>query len=131
MEFEYNKDWKVRDNMLNVSPEVSRNGRYDILRFDNMPADILQKMVDLRFADPDERQNDSPSIGEILEFLKENPNFTAFGYAVTVERPDYRISIEGVESSDYDPRQIANFVDLFRFADEFEVSKDYQRAWFD
>jgi len=129
--FEFNQDWKLRDNMLDVRPGFGSRDNYDVLLFDNMGADTLQKMVDLRFADPNERQNNSPTIQEFIEFLNDNPNFTAFGYVVSINRDDYRLSVEGVESFVYDPRQFANFVNKFRMADEFTATENYQRAWYD
>lgn len=130
MDFEYNKHYKFRDSMLN-DVYGDKQGTYDIFRFDGVTAETLQKLVDLKYADPDERQNEAPSIGEILEFLEENPDFTANGYAVTVRRDDYRISIEGVEGNSRDFDQISRFMNMFRFADEFESGVGYQRAWFD
>lgn len=130
MDFEYNKDWKLRDSMLN-DVYGNKQEAYDIFRFDGVTADTLQKLVDLKYADPDEYQNEAPPIGEILEFLKENPDFTAHGYAVTARRDDYRISLEGVEGNSRDFDQISRFMNMFRFADEFETGIGYQRAWFD
>lgn len=130
MDFEYNKDWKLRDSMLN-DVYGNKQETYDIFRFDGVTAETLQKLVDLKYADPDEYQNEAPPIGEILEFLKENPDFTAHGYAVTVRRDDYRISLEGVEGNSRDFDQISRFMNMFRFADEFETGIGYQRAWFD
>lgn len=131
MAFEYNKDYKLRDSMLSPKYFFGDKDNYDIFRFENLTADTLQKLVSLRFANPAEQQNESPSIGEILDFLEKNPDFTAHGYAVTVGRDDYRISIEGVEGHSNDFDQIAQFVNLFRYADEFEIADIYQRAWFD
>lgn len=130
MDFEYNKDWKLRDSMLN-DVYGNKQGTYDIFRFDGVTAETLQKLVDLKFADPDEYQNEAPSVGEILDFLNENPDFTAHGYAVTVRRDDYRIILEGVEGNSRDFDQISRFMNMFRFADEFETGIGYQRAWFD
>ena len=130
MDFEYNKDWKLRDSMLN-DVYGNKQEAYDIFRFDGVTAETLQKLVDLKYADPYEYQNGAPPIGGILEFLKENPDFTAHGYAVTVRRDDYRISLEGVEGNSRDFDQISRFMNMFRFADEFETGIGYQRAWFD
>ena len=128
MKFEFNKDYKLRDKMLNIDESTECGGTW---RFEGCTAETLESLIDLGFADPDEYQNSAPTIGEILEFLKENPNYTAHGYVVSIDRDDYRTSVEGVEGHEYDAEQIANFVTMFRFADEFEVSEDYQRAWFD
>jgi len=130
--FEYNMDYKLRDSMLNDIYGDREGGKsYDIYRFDNLTAEVLQELVDLKFADPDDYQNNSPTIGEILEFLKENSGFTAQGYAVTAERDDYRISIDGIDGSSKEDCQIQNFIDIFRKADEFQIGDGFQYAWYD
>ena len=129
--FKYNMDYKVRDSMLHFrNPEKAKDD-YDVLWFDGLEPETLEKLIDLRFADPKERQNYSPSTAEFLEFLNENDEFTAIGYVVSPNRDDYRLTIEGVEAYGCDERQIYNFVNMFRKADEFEMTPVYQRAWFD
>lgn len=130
MEFKYNQDWELRDSMLN-DVYGDKKGDYDIFRFNGVTAETLQKLVDLKFADPYERQNESPTIAEFLDFLNGNPDFTALGYAVNVQRDDYRVSIEGVRGNSHDAQQILRFIQMFRMADEFEIENGYQYAWFD
>ena len=130
MEFKYNQDWELRDSMLN-DVYGDKKGDYDIFRFNGVTAETLQKLVDLKFADPYERQNESPTIAEFLDFLNGNPDFTAHGYAVNVQRDDYRVSIEGVRANSHDEQQILRFIQMFRMADEFEIENGYQYAWFD
>lgn len=131
MIFNYNKDYKLRDSMLNCKFGDDIDKDYDIFWFDGLDAIGLQRLVDLRFADVEEYQNSSPTIGEILEFLKKNPSFTAHGYAVTPLRDDYRISIEGVEGKTDNRDEIDNFIKLFRHADDFRFESGYAYAWFD
>ena len=130
--YDYNKkDYKIRDSMLDRTTSLNDGGRYDIFWFEGLKAETLEKLIQMGFADPQDAQNDAPDIGTILAFLKRNPSFTAHGYAVTPHRTDYRISLEGVEANFADKSEVIDFVDLFRRADDFRISDDYQYAWFD
>lgn len=87
-------------------------------------------------ADPDGTQNDSPTFAAITAFLLENPAFRGHGYVVGPERPDHRITLEGVQADGekfvIPPGQVDNFVKMFRQADEFESKQGGQhRAWYD
>ena len=130
--YDYNKkDYRIRDSMLNRTTSLDDGNRYDILYFDGLKAETLEKLIEMGFADPQDSQNNAPNIATILEFLKRNPSFTAHGYAVTPHRSDYRISLEGVEANFADDSEVAEFIELFRHADDFKSAADYQYAWFD
>jgi hypothetical protein len=103
-----------------------------------MPVEVLKKLIELDFADPEERQNCSPSIMSIVEFMERWPNFVfAHGYAVSDQRDDYRISVEGVEGiipkgmdSDADFR--TDFIQFWTGADELELNNNgHFRVWYD
>jgi len=131
----FNKDWKLRDSMLEWNPRLEKwitdKEHYDVRHFVNLDANTLEKMIELGFADPGERQNESPTIGEFLAWLKENPSYKAHGYVVCVDRNDYRLSIEGVDGHSKDLEEIQRFREMFQDADEFDIYGDYQRAWYD
>ncbi len=99
--------------------------------FNRLGIDRLRTLVDEEFIDLDECQNYSPSTGDFLEFMTIHPEFTAHGYAISPDRDDYRVTIEGIESDreieDY--AVLEEFVDLCRFADEFCINPPY--AWWD
>lgn len=126
----YNQKDRRRCALLNISGDYTMGG---VERFDNLSADTLQTLIDEGFADPDDTQNNSPSLQEILDFIREYPEFKAHGYAVSPERDDYRVSLEGVagvveRSSD----AFSEFVDMFRDADAFEISESGNcYAWYD
>ncbi len=105
---------------------------YDIKHFEDLSYEKLKELVDGDMADPKEQQNDCPSIGEILGFLKENPRFTVHGYVVTPRRSDVRVSVEGVELRGIATAdEIVNFTKMFRKADEFSIDSHYVRCWYD
>ncbi len=131
MEYKYNMDYKTRDEMLKLEYHGGNSENYDVAYFDGVTAETLEKLVNMGYADPEEYQNSSPTIGEILKFMKENPSFTAHGYVVTPHRDDYRVSIEGVQGNSEDECEIFNFINLFRHADDFNFGSGYQYAWYD
>ena len=114
----FNPDEARRLEIIGLNPG---NG-YDIARFNGLKHEQIQLLLDENFADPDETQNDSPSIQEFLEFLKANPSFRAHGYIVTPRRNDCRVTLEGVElakGADPSTEEIQAFIDLCHGSDEF------------
>jgi len=141
----FNKDWKLRDSMWKwdermeeISKKYNPNwekdagdGKYGVRHFANLDANTLEKMIELGFADPEEKQNEAPTIGEFLEWMKVNPSYKAHGYVVCVERNDYRLSVEGVDGCGKDWEEVRRFQLMFQDADEFDIEENYQRAWYD
>jgi len=91
-------------------------------RYKDMSIDELEQLIKNGFIDLDERQNDSPTVEEFREFMKKYPDALAHGYVVSNDRPDVRVSIEGIEiaESDVTPEIYKAFVGLCRLADEFD-----------
>jgi hypothetical protein len=64
--------------------------------------------------------------------MKSHPKFTAHGYAVTHERYDYGVSIEGLSySGEYSKEDLADFTHLCRLADDFVVQDKSLYCWWD
>jgi len=103
-----------------------------IRSFDGVTYEAYHELITANAIDPDDAQNCAPTAGEIGEFLRDHPNFTAHGYAVSPKRDDYRVSFEGVScDSAYSQNDLLDFVNLFRFADEFSIEPNYLYCWFD
>lgn len=103
--------------------------RYDIVRLELSPLQ-LQAAVDNGYADPEDAQNDSPTIGEFLEFGQQHRSAILFeAYIVSPTRSDCRISVEGILLNDADGDMAATFKKWAkaRHPDEF----DNNRAWWD
>ena len=128
---ELNRDIKTRDEVLFGKYNPDRYHFGGIARFEGLDVETLKWLLEHNFADPDETQNDSPTIEEFLDFMERHPEFTAHGYAVTDKRDDYRISIEGVETNETpaDRETIFDFMGWFRFADELQLDPPY--CWYD
>lgn len=131
--FKFNKDSKERDSIIFGEPQKWKNNRGGgIVQFDSLLAEQLDELVRLKHADPETRQNNSPSIASFLEFLQENPKFRATGYIVSPDREDYRVSIEGITyDGDASKEEIITFVHFCNGADELELDSESLRAWWD
>lgn len=111
---------------------IKSPGDYDCCHFEGLTYETYEKLLSLGFVNPDEAQNDAPTFGEMAEFCKEHKAFTMHGYVITPERTDCCITCEGVESKIMATREdIIDFVDMFRYADEFTISDEGCYAWFD
>ena len=145
-------DYYDKFRKLTPEEEAERDqilfGEYDtdaygggIRRFCGLTPEGMETLISKGYADPDERQNDCPSISEVLEFCKRHPGFTMHGYAVSRERRDCRVSVEGVEANGGDvPTDgdaykdiVVDFAGLFRWADDFQIGGENSAwyCWFD
>ncbi len=131
--FQYNQDDKRR--MAIINPDLIENDQFqsykDLMPFDSLTKEQLQKLIDQKFADPHDAQNDAPSNQEFLSFMTEHPDFVVDGYAVSPRREDYRVSITAIKHKDgrIDASDIAAFKNFVRNADEIDTITGY--AWFD
>ena len=127
-----NPDQTTRDSIL-FSETPSFGG--GIGRFFGLSLENLEKLINQNFIELDDCQNDAPSVNEIYMFMKMYPTVTAHGYAVTKERSDYRVSLEGVECTDpgtiCDPNFMRDFTNTFRHADEFSLTSEIASCWYD
>jgi len=103
-----------------------------IIRFRELGLEELEALVEKGYIDPEEAQNSSPTVGEILGFMKKYPAVTAHGYVVSPDREEERVSLEGIEceASEVTDELRMDFVDLARYADEFEYRTSLY-AWWD
>ena len=106
--------------------------------FTAMPVEALKFLVKEKFADPTETQNGSPSIASFIKFMERWPDFVlAHGYAVSRQKDDYRISVEGVEGHiplNFEERTEfeSEFLKFTAGADEMELNTNgYFRVWYD
>jgi hypothetical protein len=100
--------------------------------------ELLKKLVDCNFAAIDECQNYSPSIKDFLDVAENMTSDVLFEcYAVSPERDDYRITVEGVSViiKDSNYKDLTLFIESFHDSDEFSIehidSEYHLRAWWD
>ena len=122
------KQNKERLSLLKLDTDDKFGG---VNHFENLSSDTLQTLVDKGYADLDDKQNDAPTLGEFLSFMKQYPEFTAHGYVVSNDRNDRRISIEGLEGNTTDEHVIEAFKELSEYADELDCENGHCRCWFD
>ena len=139
--YKLNEDFITRDNIIfgSYQPNKYIGG---IRRF-TADADTIRKLFERGFIDPEGRQNESPSAAELFAYSvisKSKCRFT--GYAVSHDREDYRVSIDGIESTVSSPyimaEEITKFTQAFQeTADEFNIFNHENsggvllRAWWD
>ena len=106
---------------------------FDIVRYHGLTATNLAALVAEGFADPEETQNDSPSIGEFLAFMEGHPWALAHGYAVGPQRDDYRVSVEGMAGHAPTARDAEVFALMCEGADELKAqyAAGEVRSWWD
>lgn len=138
--FNYNKEevsW--RDEILFGAPvNWEEDGAGGIEHFQNATYEQIEQLVADNFADINEKQNDSPSIGTFLDFMHDFPGLTAHGYVVSPYRDDYRVTVEGLEFKGKITPEMRKVFSQFKkrgpdwnSADEFELKPNYFRCWWD
>ena len=129
--FGLNKDVKSRDEIIfgKFEPKRYVGG---IRRFDGLSLKKLKQLVELNFIDLEDYQNNSPTVREFIEFMEKYPDYTVMGYTVSIDRDDYRISLDGIEKRKvvYSEEEVDDFSSLFGDADEFDTG-NAMYAWFD
>lgn len=126
----YNYDDKRRCEIIGMSYPPEYLGGCQ--SFKGLTLSQLNLLLDENFIDPEECQNCSPDTMEFKAFLEMYPEVTLHGYIVTPNRHDYRITIEGLEyEGEVSKEMLGDFIDRFRFADDFSYGDEYLYCWFD
>lgn len=125
-----NKNYALRDTIIFGLNVPTYN---DICHFTNLSLWRLEKLINLQFIELNECQNDSPNTEEIFNFIKKYPDYTTHGYVVTINRFDYRTTLEGVEkNSGFNSLQEEkDFYKLFSHADELIATDKHIYCWYD
>jgi hypothetical protein len=135
--FPFNRDWQRRNTILQPflrtdGPFAEFDGAADIIFFQGVPVGVVGQLLEERYLDPDRRQNDSPTSSEFFAFLRRHPEVLAHGYATSIEREDYRVTIEGVSYRGTVSGSLRRDAEqLFRGADEFRLEANGLFVWFD
>lgn len=128
----FNDNYNLREQIIFKESYDEQNYKYGGIRqFENITVDDLQKLIDNRFIDPKDRQNDSPSVRQMLNYGKKHENVTFNGYSVSPKRGDCRVSIDAIHQEFVNDNDSVDFSNNFGYADEFTVNKKNGRAWFD
>ena len=131
-----NKDYNRREQILFDEPYNKDHYMCGCRRFE-CSFSKMKQLIEEGFIDPYEAQNDSPTTEEFMEYAENFKDVYFECYAISPDRDDYRITIEGIDinipADEHD--LVAMAVQFFRYADEF--SFDYYggfytlHAWWD
>ena len=128
----YNHNTKLRDEIIfgEHNPNKYSGG---CRNFDNLTRTQLIKLLNYNFILMDEKHNNAPTVEQFLDFMSKYPGYVASGYTISDERNDYRISITGLKRNDgFSSREERdNFYELFKDADDFEISTTNMFCRFD
>ena len=100
--FPFNRDAARRDGMLHFYDPGGERYAGGAAHFDDLDSTGLAALLEARFIDPHEGQNAAPTAWEIFQFLCRHPQARAMGYVISIERPDYRTSLETVYAEQID-----------------------------
>jgi hypothetical protein len=96
--FAYNQDAASRDRLVNAQlPYLG-----GIASFYDLDVHHLATLIEEHHIDPHERHNAAPTVWEIFTFMCGHPTVRASGYVVSLDRPDYRTSIDDVAAPSID-----------------------------
>ena len=130
-----NKNYKKRNQIIFGDEDANLRG-VDIRHFKSLDLKQLEDLIQNDFIELRERQNFSPSTAEFLEFMRKYPDVRAHGYAVSHERDDYRVTLEGLQfRGDVSRALLRDFKKLCRGAegepDSCVAKQDRLYAWWD
>lgn len=112
--------------------EVKWERANDIKYIEELSIEQLKALEKEGLLDLEDSQNCSPTIKEFMEFMEEYPQVKAHGYIVSPKRDDCRISLEGlICNENITDELLFQFANGFHSADEFEISKEFLRVWWD
>lgn len=122
----------TKEQLAERSRIIGQDTSGDYVRVGFYKIRMLKALQAAGFLDPEERQNDSPTIAEFMAFMEEHPAVYAHGYTIGGTRDDGRVSVEGLACSAdaVTIELLRDFVGLCRYADELDV-KDNLRSWWD
>lgn len=132
-EFSFNWNEQERNCIIANNTAESR----DFWRF-KIKVDQLQKLVEKKFANPKDKQNNAPTLGCLLEIgqlaLSHGQEVEFVGYAISAKREDYRITIDGINiwlEAKLSRELVDKVLPLEETADEFIFDSDCVTAWWD
>lgn len=126
-----NRDCEKRDKIIfgAYEPKEYCGG---IRRFQRMSFDKVKELMDNNFIDPSDAQNLAPTAEVFYSFLEKYPFYYVDGYAVSLDRCDYRVSFDGLERNPNTDIAITlkEKSDFKKFAKNADEKSEYA-CWFD
>lgn len=130
-----NKDIKRRDELIfgDYDPLEYSGNSGGVRKFNGISVQTLKQLLEENFTDPDDDQNGSPSVREMLEFSEKwNNKYVFGGYAVEIWRDDYRVSLDSIWREDLENLTADERKAFIDFAGEVdELDEENMSAWWD
>lgn len=125
-----NTDSNARDIIIDENSSMEHCYLGGVKHFSDLNAETLRRLVTEKFANPEDRQNNSPELGEFLEFGESHEGCLFHGYVVSIDRGDYRVTIDSVSI----PAQYSDDIDRLEWkktADDVSERSGYIELWWD
>ena len=132
--FNQNTDDALRQSIMGINAAYGIGG---IERFSGMTLKTLDRLAEHGFIDLEASFNRSPKMRAFKNFMERHvgEGITAHGYAVSPERADCCIVIEGLEAQSPNRDFRAEFTLVFEEADELDCEMEHDTArqycWYD
>lgn len=128
-------DWgeETRGQFIRISPHSEADT-------DGLDAETAQELIDKGYLDPEQRQNNSPRMQDLVEYAgrvedEYDVDVMLTGYMVGPERRDTRITLTGIEirpTSGIIRRELErSFAERYARADDLSLNDDLLSAWWD
>lgn len=144
---DFKKDWEKAsksDDIFATGAVIDSYYVGGIKKFKNLSLEQLKTLVKEEFIDPEAQQNTSPSVAQFIRLANtlydmeysDNLELQFIGFAISPDRDDYGVQIEGVSYSSSDGYRIdreiiKEFWEFIKNADEVEVNESSGRGWWD
>lgn len=130
-----NKDIRRRDELIfgDYDPLEYSGNSGGVRKFNGISVQTLKQLLEENFTDPDDDQNGSPSVREMLEFSEKwNNKYIFGGYAVEIWRADYRVSLDSIWREDLENLTEDERKAFIGFVGEVdELDEENMSAWWD
>ena len=125
----------AREQLIFGQPYDAQSYEFgDCKRFERLSLNRAKVLVSLGLLDLDGRQNDSPEVRDMLDFVENHGDgWYLHGYVTSPTREDCRVTLEGVGYSGgpLSIDDLFDFLKAFSDADKFEVEKTLAWCWYD
>ena len=122
-----NTDQKQRDTIMGLDYQKYIGG---LEKFEDLKVDQLEALVKENFVDPTYKYRSAPTIQAFLDFMKAHEGVLAHGFAITTNREDARVVIEGLmfygKSTDELKKKFEQFCSG---ASDLRIEKDELYSW--
>lgn len=125
-----NKDIKRRAEILNIPADCLKGGTR---RFDGASVEQIELLIKENFINENSSHNGSPTNKEFLDFMKQYPSSKAHGFAISIDRCDYGMVIEGLEMDANSIDEIDAFSNFCRCPTTLSIDENKLHAysWWD